>query len=392
MVGAIVIGGHFQGLGLIRSLGERKIDTYLIDEKRCLAKYSKYCKKHFIAKNTYDEKELIELLISISVKYPYTHGWLLLPTDDFHVSLLSRNKEILNKIFTIIVIDPRSLKYCENKKKTHDLCKTLGIDTPRTIVLDKKGDINDIANIIDYPVIIKPSIKHNFYPKTKTQFIISNNKNELIDNFNYALNYIPIDQIMIQEYITCTPGDNVEIGIYYDSYIKHSISIKKIRQIPMMGGTGTSYYTIHPESKLIESCEKILASINYFGICDIEFIKDNNSNSYKLIDINPRSFKWLYLSTLLGTNYPHIMFNKIFYNKNDTSFSQQIGDNYIFIDELLDLYISIKLIINRKLSIADYYRSLKGNRLYGVASVSDPFPFVMQLVLSPLLLIKGKRL
>ncbi len=44
MIGAVVIGGHVQGLGLLRALGIMGIPTYLLDEtNQNIARYSKYC-------------------------------------------------------------------------------------------------------------------------------------------------------------------------------------------------------------------------------------------------------------------------------------------------------------------------------------------------------------
>ena len=43
-VGAIVLGGHAQGLGIIRSLGRKNIKVFLIDETAAnIARFSKYC-------------------------------------------------------------------------------------------------------------------------------------------------------------------------------------------------------------------------------------------------------------------------------------------------------------------------------------------------------------
>ena len=43
-IGAIVLGGHAEGLGIMRSLGRKNIKVFLIDETAAnIARFSKYC-------------------------------------------------------------------------------------------------------------------------------------------------------------------------------------------------------------------------------------------------------------------------------------------------------------------------------------------------------------
>ena len=40
--GAIVIGGDYQGLGIVRSLGRRGVDVVVIDDERSISRHSRY--------------------------------------------------------------------------------------------------------------------------------------------------------------------------------------------------------------------------------------------------------------------------------------------------------------------------------------------------------------
>ena len=44
-VGAVIIGGDFQGLGIMQSLGQHGIPTYLLDKGLCISRFSKILQK-----------------------------------------------------------------------------------------------------------------------------------------------------------------------------------------------------------------------------------------------------------------------------------------------------------------------------------------------------------
>ena len=45
--GAVVVGGDYQGLGILRSLGRRGVPVCVVDDEHSISRYSKYC-THFV--------------------------------------------------------------------------------------------------------------------------------------------------------------------------------------------------------------------------------------------------------------------------------------------------------------------------------------------------------
>ncbi len=41
-IGAVVVGGDYQGLGIVRSLGRRGVPICVIDDERSIARFSRY--------------------------------------------------------------------------------------------------------------------------------------------------------------------------------------------------------------------------------------------------------------------------------------------------------------------------------------------------------------
>ena len=46
-IGAIIIGGHYQGLGALKSLGEKGVPLCLIDHELHIGRFSKYAHRFY---------------------------------------------------------------------------------------------------------------------------------------------------------------------------------------------------------------------------------------------------------------------------------------------------------------------------------------------------------
>ena len=44
-LGAVVIGGDYQGLGIVRSLGRQGVPVCVVDDEHSISRYSRYCKR-----------------------------------------------------------------------------------------------------------------------------------------------------------------------------------------------------------------------------------------------------------------------------------------------------------------------------------------------------------
>ena len=159
--GVIVIGGHVQGLGIVRILGKQNIPIIVIDDKKYnLARHSKYCDNFFL----YKEDQLLRFLLKDEICNKYSQ-WLIFPTDDQTIKVISKNLDILKNIYKVSTCEWSIISKFYNKINTYKLCEKLRIKAPYTVF---PKDISDINNFkFQYPVIIKPAIMHKFYTKTK---------------------------------------------------------------------------------------------------------------------------------------------------------------------------------------------------------------------------------
>ncbi len=309
--GIIVLGGHVQALGIVRIFGRMGLPVIVIDHtKKNISRYSKYSRKLF----TVPEKSLKDFLVSLGEKGEYA-GWIIFPTNDFHVNVLSQNKTELEKYFIVTTDHWKSVSIFYNKRETYKIAEKLNIPIAQSFF---PADEEDLKNITpDFPCIIKPAIMHDFFRQTKKKVLVCHNFDELIKKYTFAKQFIPAEQIIIQNIIPGSSRNQFSACFLFlngKTYV--SLVANRLRQHPIDFGNASTYVETVDLPQLVGYSERILKAAGYNGLCEVEFKKDEVDGVYKLLEINPRTWKWHSIaeqaqSPFLETFYNYLTGNKI---------------------------------------------------------------------------------
>jgi len=387
MIGAIVIGGHVQGLGLIRALGMKRIPVYLLDTTNYnISRYSKYCEKFIkMPLEVWDSSDNFVNFLKKIHKIYNLDEWIIFPTDDLTVAYLSKNKAELSEYFTIWTPEWDCVKYCYDKKLTYKLAESIGIPIPKSYFPEDVSDLSEVDYLFQYPLIIKPAIMHEFYKKTKHKAFVVNCKEDLKGKYLKACSATNPSDIIIQEIIPGGPENLYSFGSFFkNAEAIASIMGRRSRQIPMDFGKASTFVELCEISEIYELAAKLLKAIDYYGLSEVEFKRDPRDGIYKLLEINPRTWKWH--SIALGTwiNFPYLLYCEAIGRELGILNDKNVN-NVKWIDVYPDIYVSIKEIIKRNLKISDYIRSLKGDKIYADLSKDDMLPFIAETLLLPYL-------
>lgn len=374
-LGVIVLGGHVQGLGIIRIFGENNIPCILLDDTSInIARHSRYCLQFF----KYSKGKLLDYLFDFSRKREY-RNWLLIPTNDYQVEVLSKNKNELEKFYKVGTDDWEVVEKCYNKILTYQIALDSKIDIPHTYFPKNIDDLDNAS--IKYPCIIKPAVMYKFYSKLKKKVLKCHDKAELIENYKMALEIISSDEIIVQEII---PGDSENqysaCFLYDGDKPLVSLAARRKRQHPIDFGNATTFAETVFDYRLVEISKTFLNKINYKGICEVEFKYDIRDGKYKLLEINPRTWKWHYIAKATGSDFLVGLYQNIYYrqkieqNKWPTASWQHL---------LTDYPIILKLRKRKQ-----KHEEMKRNTVYAVFSLSDIRPFVFEKIYLPFLITR----
>src|SRR5580658_10158757 len=193
-VGAVVIGGDFQGLGIARSLGRHQVPVGVIDDELSISRFSRYTSFAEKVSSFGDAAKTVEILLDLARRRGL-EGWVLYPTRDETVAAISQNKEELEKVYRVPTPGWNTIKHLWDKRNTYNLAKRLGIPIPRMCQVGDIKELNDLE--LTFPVVIKPAIKEHFVYATAVKAWRANNRPQLKEFFYRASRFMPIDEILI---------------------------------------------------------------------------------------------------------------------------------------------------------------------------------------------------
>jgi D-aspartate ligase len=382
-VGAIIIGGDYQGLGIVRSLGAAGIPVCIIDDEVSIARFSRYTRHSIRVKGLRDEQKAVETVMAAG-RDLNLNGWVLYPTRDETVAALSRHRDVLSRSFRVPTADWNVVRWAWDKRNTYKMAQKVGIPIPRTWFLQSIDDIGSMD--VTFPLIIKPAIKEHFIYATKAKGWRADNRDELIGLLKQAATFIPIPELMLQEYIPGGSGQQYGYGAFFkDGRAIGSMTTHNLRQHPLQLGRSSTFVETIDLPIIEERAQQFLRAINYYGLVEIEFRLDPRDQDYKLLDVNARTWGYHSLGAAAGVDFSYMLFQ------------DQIGrpvpqararPGVIWARLTTDIPAGILAILGRQLGPWEFLKSIASLDAEPVFSWKDPLPGLAETALIPYLFYK----
>lgn len=203
---------------------------------------------------------------------------LVVPTEDFFATILSRNKEYLSNYAYIYVNDWPIYEKAIDKLTTMKICMENNIPCPQTVLI---SDFAEMSVELKFPVVVKPRTSFGakgfnvVYEKDDLESVVK--KTEL-----------EFGPVLVQEYIPQTDKQyQVEMVMGEDGECKSFVLMDKVRWYPIEGGSSTLNITIHDE-EIKEACVRLLKCVGWKGYASLDLIRDPRDSKAKIMEINPR--------------------------------------------------------------------------------------------------------
>ena len=379
-MGVIVLGGHIQAYGIVRGFAEKGVDCVLIDSRNAnIARHSKYCSSFYRA----SYRHTLKLLQGFMRRNMYPN-WVIYPTDDHYVRLLSENKELLSRHFKVAVDDWQVVEKFHDKRLSYPIAESLGIPIPHTQYLASDDSIDYVSSSAKYPCIIKPAIMKDFYDKLKVKAILCKNPEELVQNLKQASEFVPLEFLMVQELIPGFVDTQFSVGILFDGEkAVNYITAKRKRQHPLIFGHATTYAETVDIPVLKDYATMILKEVGYKGICEVEFMYDKRDGKYKFLEVNPRLWKWHLLAH--RSNVPILESSYKFLTEGSYCATEMFRES-AWVDIVTDVKARFDLLRKGIIPKDD-----KRPTISAVYNRDDIKPFVMQLLYLPCFALSSNR-
>jgi len=370
----IVIGLNSCSLSLIRSLGRRGIRVVgLYDD--IYEKYfleSKYCSVKIKISSVHNES-LIDFLIN-DLASKLKEPAVLFCASDMTVLTVSKHEDQLKPCFKFVLPSYKVTNNLISKRGLHDFAIKNDFLVPNTFFTNSNQEIEEIADKVSYPCIIKPEFRdRNWNDNVPEKVLYAESKKHLFGLINrYKIQERPL---IIQEWID---GDDTEVYfcLAYISRNQKPLALcvgKKLRQHPHLTGSTSIAETVWlPE--IADESLRMLMTAGIIGLCSVEFKKSRKDGRYFLTEPTigrPDTQEGICLSA--GIDMPYIAYLDAISKQVEVLEKYEVGMKWI--NEPLAFY-SFQELMRQERNLKKIRTLYKGPRDYSLWRYDDPRPAI----------------
>jgi predicted ATP-grasp superfamily ATP-dependent carboligase len=380
-VGAVVLGGDYQGLGIVRSLGRRGIPVWVVDDEPSVARFSRYTTRSLRVPDLRHEGSIVETVLETGARHGL-EGWLLYATRDEIVAALSRARTRLRELFRVWTPPWETVQYADDKRLTYQLAARLGVPTPRTWYPANGAELDEI-DADGSAFVVKPAIKENFIYATRVKGWFAPDRRHLRERFTQAAAILPEREVLVQEFI---PGDGAQ-QFAFCAFFKNGRSIGRMtvcrrRQRPPDLGRSSTFVETVDVPTIVDYSEQFLRQIDYYGLVELEYKLDGRDGQYKLLDVNARTWGYHSIGPPAGVDFPFLLFADQLGEEVDSAVARA-GISWVRLTT--DASAAVLELRRGRLRVRDYIRSLRKAAVEAVFAQDDPIPGLAELALIPYL-------
>lgn len=310
-VPVVVLGGGFNGLGVVRSLGAAGVRrVYLADtDLRRAETHSRYAQPLLMADLC--GVLLIEELLRLGKTRFAGQQPVLILTQEQTVRTVAMAQEALRPLFRFLLPPGEVLETLMHKEGFDRVAAQTGLRVPRTVHVRDAAGI-DAALALTYPLIVKPAVHDPAYQSRFRKAYRVGEEGEARDLLDRILEMLP--DVVVQEWI---PGE--DSAIYFclqqlspTGKAEASFVGRKIRSWPPNVGGTASCTSASEAAELIETTARFFAQAGMRGLASMEYKRHAVTGEY--VAIEPTVGRTDYqeeVATLNGVNLPFAYYRSV---------------------------------------------------------------------------------
>jgi D-aspartate ligase len=382
-VGAVVLGGDYQGLGIARSLGDHGVPVCVIDDEHSIAAASRYVGQRIRASDLRSAEGTVDALVRAAETHRLA-GWVVYPTRDEIVAAIAGSRDRLATRFRVPTPGWESVSAVWDKRKTYQLAAELGIAIPKTWVPQDEDDLSQVP--VGAPLVVKPAVKERFFYATGAKAWRADDAAALRAAYRSAAAVVLPGEVMIQELV---PGGGERqyayCALFKDGAAVADMTVRRRRQHPSDFGRSSTYVETVDLPLLAEPSARFLKAINFYGLVELEYKHDPRDGQWKLLDVNARTWGYHTLGQASGVDFPYLLYRDQL-GLSVPRVRARPGVRWIRV--VTDVPNAVRDLAAGSIGARDYLKTLRGVDTEAVFSWRDPLPGLYELALLPYLAVK----
>ena len=375
------------GLDIARSLGRRGIRVRGLDEDRSApSRASRYLTVSGAPDAGRDPDGFVGRLERLGRSLD--RRAVLFALSDDAVLAVSRHRDRLSPWYAFVMPDHGVVERLLSKDGLAELARSVGIDSPATIVPRDLADVRAAAGELRFPVLLKPTQSSHWQSKriaerlgtgpleARAKVVVCDDAGSLIRRYE-AIAEID-DRLVVQEVI---PGPDDRL-VYFASYtdatgaIRAHFAGRKLRVLPTGFGSASFVRSID-DPRLTEAAARLIGASGHTGLGGIEFKEDSRDGRYRLVEFNVRFGMWDGLGTRCGVDLAYVAYRDALGLGLPPPEPYRTGIAWIDLQRDARAFVSYRR--TGALTLRGWLASMSGERMVATFTRDDPLPGVVSL-------------
>lgn len=218
---------------------------------------------------------------------------VFIPTLDAEIQPLIKARDAFAKRGVRMMLPSAETFEVRSKTRLAQLAEASGCDTPRSVRVSDTASLLEAANEFAYPMMVKGQYYEAYRVYSQAA---------LIEKFNVLVAKWGAPALVQQciegpEFCFLAVGDGAG-GLAGCCAVRKTIVSEK--------GKGYGAVVIRDEA-LNRQAQTLIRHLNWLGPVELEFIKDESTDTYYLMEVNPRFPAWVDFPSTFGQNLPAVV-------------------------------------------------------------------------------------
>jgi D-aspartate ligase len=297
-------------LAAARDLGRRGVPVIIgYDRATAPVRWSRYIRRSTRCPFTADVDTFVDWLHEFGELNP---GCVLYPTSDDLAFLIAYHRDTLAEHYQLFIPSLASLMTVLDKSSLAEACRRAGIATPATWAPAGHDELGRLAELLPYPVLIKP--RSQALASGSTKGVRVDHPRDLLrawSKVHAEMEFdprvlevapelgLPIIQALhaVSELIYTVDGFAGK-----DGEIVGALACTKRLQIPRGSGPGVCFEAAELDPETLSGLSRLCRETGFAGVFDVEFALSRDQRL--LIDFNPRFYNHMAFEIERGLPLP----------------------------------------------------------------------------------------
>jgi len=300
----LVLDGHSAAaLSITRSAGQAGHWVAVGANRGLLAaaKLSRYCRAALdYPESTHDPGAFVDSI----VEFVRTHSIdLVIPVTDWTLGPLSAERGCFARLCRLAIPSPTAVDTVSDKFRTIELAESLGIDVPRTHLVESVGDLSRWEQI-QFPVVVKDRFSVRWTEGKAVFGSVAYAYSALKLRDKVAERLRLAGDVLIQEFV-------LGVGIGVSCFVaagKASLLFQwqRIREVDPRGSASSARKSIELDPCLVSQSIRLITAMGFDGVAMVEYKKTRDGRLI-LMEVNGRPWGSIGLPVACGIDYPRYL-------------------------------------------------------------------------------------